>query len=271
VARGQVASDHGWLVELSRPVRSGGDKLSRRSEVGNTKRRSLNTRLSSGTSAGTFAVSAGPYRNYHANADTKNEPWHVFGTISKKGLENRSSRFEPKNSWLSFSRGSGPSLKIKSARTNEQRQYLLCVLFQIVQPIPLEVTFSKAQSSKLERLFYHVSVRRHVRTLSVELWNSFRKCHPKWDRLYLSKLFPIWICTADPTWGDIFECCFKAQSSKLKRLFCHVSVKRDVWALSFELWNSFRNCHPKWDWLYPCHHFFLCVNSLDHIPRIPNK
>ena len=26
------------------------------------------------------------------------------------GLENRSSRFEPKNSWLSFSRGSGPPL-----------------------------------------------------------------------------------------------------------------------------------------------------------------
>ena len=31
--------------------------------------------------------------------------------FSKKGLENRSSRFEPKNSWLSFSRGSGPPLR----------------------------------------------------------------------------------------------------------------------------------------------------------------
>jgi len=30
--------------------------------------------------------------------------------FQKKGLENRSSRFEPKNSWLSFSRGSGPPL-----------------------------------------------------------------------------------------------------------------------------------------------------------------
>ena len=86
-------------------------QVSRRSEVGNTKRRSLNTRLSSGTSAGTFAVCAGPYRNYHSNAGTKNEPGHVFGTISIKGLENWSSRFEPKNSWLSFSRGSGPPLK----------------------------------------------------------------------------------------------------------------------------------------------------------------
>jgi len=95
---------------LDRFVPEGISQVSRRSEVGNTKRRSLNTRLSPGTSAGTFAVSAGPYRNYHYKAGTKNEPWHVFGTISKKGLENRSSRFEPKNSWLSFSRGSGPLL-----------------------------------------------------------------------------------------------------------------------------------------------------------------
>jgi len=57
-----------------------------------------------------------------------------------------------------------------------------------VQPIPLGVTFSKAQSSKLERLFCHVLVKRDVRALSFELWNSIRKCHPKWDRLYKSKL-----------------------------------------------------------------------------------
>ena len=31
--------------------------------------------------------------------------------------------------------------------------------------------------------------------------------------------------TANPTWGDIFECCFKAQSSKLERLF---SLKRSA-------------------------------------------
>ena len=82
----------------------------RQSEVGNHNRRSLNTRLSSGTSAGTFTVSADPYRNYHAEAGTKNEHWHVFGTSSKKGLENQSSRFKPKISWISFSRGSGPPL-----------------------------------------------------------------------------------------------------------------------------------------------------------------
>jgi len=86
-------------------------QVSRRPKVGNTKLRSLNTRQSSGTAAGTFAVSAGPYRNYHAEAGTKNEPWQVFGTSSKKELEYRSSRFEPENSLLSFSRGSGPPFK----------------------------------------------------------------------------------------------------------------------------------------------------------------
>jgi len=55
------------------------------------------------------------------------------------------------------------------------------------QPIPLGVTFSKAQISKLERLFCHVSVKRDVRALSFELWNSIWKCHPKWDWLYLSR------------------------------------------------------------------------------------
>jgi len=43
--------------------------------------------------------------------------------------------------------------------------------------------------------------------------------------------------TANPTCGDIFE------SSKLERLFCHVSVKWDVRALRFELWNSIRKCN----------------------------
>ena len=38
-----------------------------------------------------------------------------------------------------------------------------------VQPIPLGVSFSKAQSSKLERLFCHVSVKRDVLALSFEL------------------------------------------------------------------------------------------------------
>ena len=42
-------------------VLEGMSQVSRRSEVGDHKRRTLNTRLSSGTSAGTFAVSSGPH------------------------------------------------------------------------------------------------------------------------------------------------------------------------------------------------------------------
>jgi len=57
----------------------------------------------------------------------------------------------------------------------------------LLQPIPLGVTFSKAQSSKLERLVCHVSVKRDVRALSFELLNSIRKCHPKWDWLYFER------------------------------------------------------------------------------------
>jgi len=43
------------------------------------------------------------------------------------------------------------------------------IALSMVQPIPLGVTFSKAQSSKLERLFCHVSVKRDVRAFSFEL------------------------------------------------------------------------------------------------------
>jgi len=46
--------------------------------------------------------------------------------------------------------------------------YVFTYMYLHVQPIPLAVTFSKAQSSKLERLFYHVSLKRDVRALSFE-------------------------------------------------------------------------------------------------------
>ena len=49
------------------------------------KRRALNTRLSFGADAGTFAVSAGPYRNYCVAAGTKNEPDTFFVPVPKKG------------------------------------------------------------------------------------------------------------------------------------------------------------------------------------------
>jgi len=51
------------------------------------KRRALNNLLSSDTSAGTFALSAGPYRNYQAKAGTKNELDTFFLPVQKEGLK----------------------------------------------------------------------------------------------------------------------------------------------------------------------------------------
>jgi len=64
--------------------------------------------------------------------------------------------------------------------------FATCTNMCTLQPIPHGVSFSKAQSSKLERLFCYVSMKRDVRALSFGLWNSFQKCHPKWDWLYVS-------------------------------------------------------------------------------------
>ena len=71
---------------LSGPGRSGGDEPGVE-VIGDYvhKWRALNTQLSSGTSTRTFAVSAGPYRNYQAEAGTKNEPDTFFVPVQKKG------------------------------------------------------------------------------------------------------------------------------------------------------------------------------------------
>jgi len=88
VVQGQVASGHDWLVILSesRPGRSGEDEPGVEA-IGSCvhKRRALNTRLSSGTSSGTFACPAGPYRNGRGEAGTKNEPNWYFVPVSEKG------------------------------------------------------------------------------------------------------------------------------------------------------------------------------------------
>jgi len=61
-----------------------------------------------------------------------------------------------------------------------------------------------------------------------------------WHRPFLLRilginvLFSVVFGRANP-WGDIFESCFKAQSSKLERLFSLKRGKRDVRALSSEL------------------------------------
>ena len=82
--QGQVASDHGFVI-LSGPVRSGGDEPGFEAIGGCVhNRRALNTRLSSGTSAATFAVSAGPDRNYQAEAGTKNDLTRFLYQFNKR-------------------------------------------------------------------------------------------------------------------------------------------------------------------------------------------
>ena len=58
-----------------------------------------------------------------------------------------------------------------------------------VQPIPLGVSYSKlkAQSSKVSLTTFQWKETFELWTFSFEVWNSIRKCHPKWDWLYLDK------------------------------------------------------------------------------------
>ena len=71
---------------LSGPGRSGGVEPGVEAIGGCVhKRRTLHSWLTSSNSAGTFAVSAGPYRNYQAEAGTKNEPDTFFVPVQKKG------------------------------------------------------------------------------------------------------------------------------------------------------------------------------------------
>jgi len=58
--------------------------VSRQLEFRNNRRRTLNTRLSSGTSAGTFACPAGPYRNCRGEASRKNDQNLYFVPNEKK-------------------------------------------------------------------------------------------------------------------------------------------------------------------------------------------
>ena len=95
--------------------------------------------------------------------------------------------------------------------------------------------------------------------------------------------------TANPTWGDIFECCFKAQSSKLERLFSLKRGKRDVRALSFELskmtpqvglavhvYNTYETVTRDFELLYKQHQlwrfqqFKITIQNHDSLSRICN-
>jgi len=66
------------------------------------KQRALNTWLSSGTSAGTFACPAGPYRNCRGEAGTKNEPKWYFVQIQKKGWKINPHVSNLKSRWFLF-------------------------------------------------------------------------------------------------------------------------------------------------------------------------
>ena len=93
---------------LSGPGRSGGEEPGFEAIRDCVhKRRALNTRLFSGTSAGTFAVSAGPYNNYQAEAGTKNEPDTYFVLIQKKGWKIDPHISNIRSREFLFSRGSG--------------------------------------------------------------------------------------------------------------------------------------------------------------------
>jgi len=59
-------------------------------------------------------------------------------------------------------------------------------------------------------------------------WDRKRKAQPNHQTYDVD-------CTANPTWADIFECCFKAQSSSLKSLSSLKRDTRDFRALSFKL------------------------------------
>ena len=70
---------------LDQVVPEGRCQVSRRPEVGNHKRRTLNTQLSSGTSAGAFACPAGPLWNYLSKHVRKTNWTGILCKIQKKG------------------------------------------------------------------------------------------------------------------------------------------------------------------------------------------
>jgi len=67
----------------------------------------------------------------------------------------------------------------------------------------------------------------------------------------------VWLATDYPICSVIFESSFQRSKQTVERLYCKISVQRDLRALSFELWEDFSNCHSKWERLK-----FSNVNSL---------
>jgi len=72
-------------------------------------------------------MSRGALQKLHRRSRYEKQTKLVFCTQSKKGSENRSSHFEPKISWIFFSRGSGPPLKpyVSFAKEPYKRDFIL--------------------------------------------------------------------------------------------------------------------------------------------------
>jgi len=112
VIQGPVASDHGWLVTSFRPGRFGGEMPGFEAIRGQEPYTAhFQHPAIFWHFCGNFRMSRGAFRNYWVEAGTKNEPKRNCASDPKNGSENRSSRFEPKISLISFLSGSGPLLR----------------------------------------------------------------------------------------------------------------------------------------------------------------
>jgi len=139
-----------------------------------------------------------------------------------------------------------------------------------VQPISLWVTFSQAQSSKLERLFCHVSVKRDVRALSFELWYSIRKCHPEWDWLY--PVMPEPVYQTHTHLSHMYQTCIKqVYTNMYQTCMSHIVTVCDRHVYT----NMYQTCDARtceWDVWYmilvmpePLHMYETSDTCLSHI------
>jgi len=99
VVQGGVASDHGWIVILSRPGHSGEDEP-RVEAIGSREPWTAHSHWQHPAIfwhfCGNFRMSRGSLQKLQRRNRHEKRPKIVFCTRSKKGSENRSSRFEPK-------------------------------------------------------------------------------------------------------------------------------------------------------------------------------
>jgi len=111
VLQRHVVSDHGWLVNF---VWIGSYRRGWARFRGDQRLRAWTVRPQHPAIfwhfCGNFHSVRRPLQKLPCCSRYEKWTWHAFCTSSKKGLENRSSRFEPKISWISFSRGSGQPL-----------------------------------------------------------------------------------------------------------------------------------------------------------------